>query len=1187
MGSTAAALKAIAFQMADDLPEFGQDLASLPKESLGLSSGDPVQIWKNVVENAFKYTLASEPLYWVIDALDECADPKLLVDSLKALAMSSASIRVLVVSRQAGPIAASLNRLSHSISVVHSEASGRSKNIGDIEVLIDQELVHMHGSQEFLRGLKQDVLLRSSGNFLWTKLVLNEIMGCHTEGSTQEVLNEIPDDIFDLYQRMENSIFKATRRSNITLVKAVLEWTICSHRPLSLNELSQALHPEFTGILDLEKTINDICGQFVQVSQQGNINILHHTTREYFIRTPESQLFVEEEKTHSNLFRKTIQALSYPDLRPTLTQHQHEVQSSRPFAFYSAINWCFHLKRSTHSDVEMLEALVDFFKSPFVLSWIHILSLMKRVDILVEAAEVLTAVVTNGTNRHTFWEASCNTTAGLRLLKDWATDLTKLVGKFGHMLVIAPEIIYDVVPALCPGQTAISNRKADSTISSLQVSGLEDTRWTDNLGCFSLPPLAHGAVSFCCRGKTLAILGLRGTVYLWNTSNFMELVPIDHGSPVTTMALNLSGTRLVTSGLRETKVFDIASQDMLFSIPSPLHTRALCVSFAANDRKVLMGGDDKMVRYASCDPPDMEWQTVHSDLLNETPLDGTFTGSPLSLQLNEDNTLIAAAFRGAPLSVWRLADGRCINKCGRAKDFLSSSGDGRSPKNWSPVDVFTWNAMSGYILGLYRGESLFKWHPLTGEAFEAQHTATDIAASPNGRLFATSTSYGLIRIWDFASFEPIYHLSMEDLTKGLSFSPNGRRFYSLGLNTVYAWEPGSRAHLWKSNPDLVEFNSEIQLQQRGSRISQEQSSAFEAITAMAVAPGGRSYCAGYEDGRVLLFRDDNREGDTLLQFHNSFNVTHIVWSPDGRYVAAADLAGETQFVSLAADPGKGSKPDSFPKSQLDPKNRNIRQMFFSPDEKFLLISTMNSCFVWSLSLSKLQASLELNFLRYPKLLPHPLDIDLLFSCSLHDMIVFRWTNLKIEERIPFILEYDVSRTLPHPSAEEQGIGEYLTVGQKHFTIGLGNSKSGPKCQDRTHLLLALTHHTMAAQFYETVWVSNLSSWVPGTSKNQGINFERIPVGLSDHIRLVLGIISGSKLIFLDQDLWVCAFTLGHSSPTRELCQRYYFIPRDWVVEESLRNCALAEDGTLFWPRDDRVVRIRCDFDLARPITVLQ
>ncbi|GAP84478.2 putative WD40 repeat-containing protein [Rosellinia necatrix] len=209
----------------------------------------------------------------------------------------------------------------------------------------------------------------------------------------------------------------------------------------------------------------------------------------------------------------------------------------------------------------------------------------------------------------------------------------------------------------------------------------------------------------------------------------------------------------------------------------------------------------------ACDNIEQGWQIPNHDLLKDkAQIDGAVVNSPMCLAFNGDRTQVGVSYRGAPLSVWGLHDGQCIHRC--------------------------------------------TWHPMTDENIEAKLTADEIAASPNGKLFATSSSDGSIRVWDFAYFSVIYQLSSENLVTDLTFSPDSRRFYDLRDGAINTWESNSLTRFLEMDEHISDSNSEDQSSTTASQFSEQWAEQFEAVSAFALAPDGSSYCVGYEDGNV-------------------------------------------------------------------------------------------------------------------------------------------------------------------------------------------------------------------------------------------------------------------------------------------------------------------------------------------------
>ncbi|KAI1747448.1 hypothetical protein F4782DRAFT_521079 [Xylaria castorea] len=1169
-------IKSLAFQLSRSQPEFRRLLASSSRESLGFDSSDPFLIWKRVMEGILLESNLTEPIYWVIDALDECDSPKIFLDCIQSFA-HRLPVRILIFSRNTDSISTSFNRLSRSISISRIEKS-TGHNQRDIERLAQMELDNMRGSSEFRHQLLQDIMERSEGNFLWVKLVLEEVMGCHTEEKIREVLDDIPSDMTLMFRRMEKHMLQSIRQSDMPLIKALIEWSTCAQRPLSLNELSQALQPEFSGFLDLKRTVQETCGQFVQVDEYDKVTLLHHTTREYFTQSSESEFRIDSQKAHKNLFTRTLSLFEDKDLQWRLLQNQHAMQSSEPFLFYSAVNWPFHLSRSTFSSSESLDALVKVFRGPGVLTWIHVLALLRRLEVVVEASKVLATLVDSVKQCKESTDPIADRSADLELLSEWAVDITKLMGRFASYIVASPGVLYYTIPPVCPPR-AIMHKQFHKT-ANIRVSRLADAGWDDNLCRLYLPSEVQ-AWRMTCVGKYLAVLDKNGSVYIWDASNYSEISVIHHGEPVVAFAMNGNGGKLCTYGLKRTKLWSTLSGELLSSAANPPRIKARAVVFADNDRKLLMGGDDNAIRHIPCDRFRQGWQLLNRDLLDDrAQIDGAIISSPVDVVFNGDRTQVAVSYRGAPLSVWGLRDGRCINRCKRANSMRI---DQRRP--WCAVDRFTWNPVTGHILGIYRALSVFKWHPMTDEHVETRWTADEIAASPNGRLFATSCTDGSIRIWDFANFGVIYQLSSDSLVTEIAFSPDSRRFYDIRGGSINTWEPNSLTRFLDIDKHIDGSKIEDQALAAVPKISEKFVEQFEGVAAFSLATDGSSYCVGCEDGSVEHYQRDATQGKRLTRFNNYMPVTHIRWSRDGRLVALADLAGTIQVWKVGQGFEESASSSALPPPRLGDYGNygNVEEMIFSLDNKYILIaSTAERVLVYTTEDGKFVTKSDIAIGRQEKWLCHPNKSDIVLRCSFHHIDAYRWDTLERCWSMAYS-ENESKKNSEISSGESQALAQ---MSLEHKTTTKQMVKKALITFDSRYILVYTTEYIHSQGSTNNLNIIPLAALQENSEK--GLQHPRpdhltAPPDVVSHMLMPLGIIQGRRLVFIDRDLWLCSYPLGKSfcSTTGAIYNRFYFIPRNWVTQDSLKQCVLAEDGTLFWPKGDRVVLIECNLDETR------
>jgi hypothetical protein len=684
--SLSALLRSIAYQTARDVPSLRRSLIETSTEEPRLEKADSMLIWQKIFESIIFKRDFDSPSYWIIDAVDESESPKALLDLFRSIPKSK-PIRVLLVSRKTEHLSLAFDRLSGFVKVDKIEKYGHDHNSADIRKLVEIEMKHMQGTNELKEHVKQSIMKRASGNFLWVRLVLGEILSCHTEEAIEEVLDELPSDMDDLYQRMELAILNNPRKSYKRLAISLLQWAICANRSLTIMELSQALRPEFVGSLDPRRTIQDVCGQFVLVDEKGQVGMVHQTPRDYLIRKSNQELAIDLQTSHGHLFTKTISALLDPKLRSKLTHDQHSLRSVEPFLFYAATSWMYHLKMAGTSSDDYLDMLLKFFNSESVLSWIHALAVIGQLEILVKAAKVLGIFVSLNRKLNANRNPLLHRLSDLETLDLWIVDLVKVVGKFSRHLLFEPHAIYRLVPPFCPEKSVIHRQFYRSQSAEITVSGVSNITWNDNLAKITLPN-AEQAWDIACAGSCVAVLGSAGTIFVYDASNFSQLCTLHHHEPMTAICANNKGTKLVTYGLRSTKLWSIPSGQLLQSTPNPPDSKSMTITFAENDSKILTGGDDKIIRFINVDNFDAGWQVLNPALLKEpSEVEGTFINSPMWMEFNADATQIGVCYRGFPLSVWNLKESRCIGRCRRAIDFR---GDHARPStSWFAVDRFT------------------------------------------------------------------------------------------------------------------------------------------------------------------------------------------------------------------------------------------------------------------------------------------------------------------------------------------------------------------------------------------------------------------------------------------------------------------------------------------------------------------
>ena len=155
-------LRSIAYQIAQQVPGFMQKLAELADEAVDFEIADPKTIWERIFKSLLFKMEDEQPLYWVIDGLDEADDTRATIKLLSDITMSSMPIRILLLSRETSEIVVSLKKIPKGVRQGTIRIGGQ---LEDLRCHIYQEL-SMPGSSEFMESIVLRIVEGSQSNFL-------------------------------------------------------------------------------------------------------------------------------------------------------------------------------------------------------------------------------------------------------------------------------------------------------------------------------------------------------------------------------------------------------------------------------------------------------------------------------------------------------------------------------------------------------------------------------------------------------------------------------------------------------------------------------------------------------------------------------------------------------------------------------------------------------------------------------------------------------------------------------------------------------------------------------------------------------------------------------------------------------------------------------------------------------------
>lgn len=1206
-------LVSIAYQYAERIPKYRARLLQVFDQGLSLQRSAPRLIWQKLfLSTLFKLDLP-EPLYLVVDGLDECDASALLLRLIGDIPSSKSVFSVMLVSRKTQMLTTGMDRVAKSTTI---ETFSLDEVDDDLRMYVEEEMESMRGDQSFKDRVTERILAKADGNFLWANLVLKEVLQCHTESEIEEALTDVPEDLEHLYGRMDSALARTSRPSDQAIARTILMWVVCSRHRLNLEQLGDALKPEYAEVLDLKLTISQVCGEFVVVDTKGTVSMVHATARDFLKENKELNFYTPAPESHQKIFTKCISELIASTSKVQMGQIK-----PKSFLLYAAMSWPYHLSlTSAYLDQDSLLLLAQFFRGPTVLSWIHLLAMSGQLGFLVQASKILATFLKQVDRLDADRSPLTHRLQEKDALSLWTMDLVRLVGKFGLHLKTQPKSIYKLVPAFCPPASAIYKTFCSKAAqSTLTITGISNPSWDDCLAKFAIPdkclPIAITSIN-----KHFAILTSDGTVHLYNSSTLEEGRRFKHGERVLAWCFNQTGDKLVTHGFLKTTVWNVASGLQLFCFTNPGTAKAIAIAFTGNDESIVTCSDDRNVRCIFLSAAEAGWQVLEN-VFGSDVLDADQHNSPRCAAFNALGSQLAVGYRGFALSVWSVDEPRpcLIGRCER-----QGSAGQLATSTFVDTQAICWNTVTGHVLGIYNDGCVFKWHPFEGEYQESKVSSLDVKCSPDGKFFVTSSADGSLRVWDFHHFSPIYQLSCSSSVTDLAVDPVERRIYDIRDSFCSIWEPNALLRLWETDDKASDTTSARGSSTQLSMFSEASGESIEPLTALAVDKNTLNYAAGNEEGVVTYF---GRDGEAICELSQTFmTVEHICWSDNGSCVASSDLSRRVTVKSV--DP---MNPNAPPKPLLTVKEEEaIKQLLLSPLGDYLLISTDQCLTIWSIQQKKLVSSRPQTARYYWA--NSPSDPDQLIGFGYAELQISMWEGQGTTWQL------DIDRTMVDGFSIAHGVHAMFPKPTTHFTTSSGDMNYAVDkvlyTLDGSMALIETSkcssHHSREKQFM-LVSIDPESIMEALGSKTMVIEPFLLPSALVSRLGLPLGFVASDSiksvrrksfatspnladtnrksffpnsssssqgstpstwrsssstfltagdptpsstgnndhvLAFLDHEYWVCTYVLADGRPGR--VRRHHFLPRDWINMDWLELAVMRPDGTLLCPRNGEV-----------------
>ena len=1159
-------LRSLAWQIANSIPQYAEQLIELQKAATNLKAKDFRSIWQFLYMQSLFQLAILDPIYWVIDGLDEADSPTSLIKLLLELQGVNIPLRVLIVSRKTPDIASAVQKL------------GRQMNLGSIQVEANQSDLRSYVEQElevigegfFRQETVKQLLERAKGNFLWVHLAVQKINSCLTKPAVEEALKDLPDGMEALYDRMAVSVQSQPTVSDRELGLDILGWAACSQRPLSVEEFSDAMSNK--GLLEIHKTVSGLCGGFVVVDKDGKVAMIHQTAKVYVTqpRNSDNPSMVPKKVVNDRLFKRCVSRLMDPNLRSLMNRNQ-----APALLDYAVGAWFVHLSRGQPHDPQVLESVMKFIRGPSLLTWISIAARKKNLETLVKGSRCLTDVVK--ILRRSDSGESLAYHRAIDLIEKCSVDLIKIVGRFGNTLVLSPDAIYRLIPPFCPKDSMIYTQFGHKEIKALRVSGLASNDWDDCLAHFSFEDGA-AASTVIAAGKHILILAntrKRSQIIIYNASTFVEHSRITSPERVMSIQTNRLGDRLVSYGYVTTKVWDIATAKCLRSVTNPArHPKPHSLLFIEKDQSVLCIDEHRCIRSFGLGDDSSQW--IWRAQIREHSSEDIIINDPVCTSFSSDGHKVAFGYRGHAPTVWQIDPPMLLGQCDEAL-----------------VEVFRlrWHPSGEEVIGLTQTGLLFKWNPYdTDPSSTVQSGASNLATSLEGSFIATGDAVGTIKIYATEDLSLLYQLSSQEPVLDLFFGKDARRIFDIRGIYGNVWEPeilvriaASSEHPDHNNDIMSEIESVAQL----SIDSEHHMATVDNVIALSGQSNGPLYCYGIEDGVVTLGEVGRGQVCELERTPSHMPIEQVAWSDDGRLAAMIDLSGRLSVKKITKATSGVHDVDHVFDLVLPPHQGHITQLISHPSGHGLLASTASVIYSVNLDTQdQIQTELSQDLCGNLKWMFHTSIPGHVLGFGTNKLYVFDWPSLQqreIHSYFPPRQDSALSSLLsPLAITRRPSIIEDADIVGRLITN-----------VDSPFILLTISHFTSSGHLeseYLVFKVSDIHIRPEGdnpTPSNKHLNYTLVPENIASRIREPLAFLSRGRLVFLGIDRWICVSRLMSSSQTARAegerspgtplgaVEQFYFLPGDWATANEAHLCTVMPDGTLLCPHAGDVAAVQC------------